>query len=247
MTIRKGTLRIYQHFRTLLHSWKSSKVLASFGVCALVGVIFIGSGQFQHALTNAALSRSASTTITCPVCDSVTLTGNITIHNQPHAWHAPHQAPPTSVKQPQQVTRSTRTVVRSVQPPVQITPVTPTQQQTGPGFNPFPNGQCTWWADQRYYQLHGIYVPWHNQADAWQWTARAYQYGWHVSSTPVVGAIMNLQPGVQGAGPYGHVGVVEKILPNGHVIASSLNWGAYYWQVVDVEFTPGPGVTFLYA
>ena len=45
------------------------------------------------------------------------------------------------------------------------------------GSNPFPYGQCTWYADQRYFQLHGIYVPWRNQANAYQWTARAYQYG----------------------------------------------------------------------
>jgi len=112
--------------------------------------------------------------------------------------------------------------------------------------NFFPFGACTWWADQRYYQLHGIFVPWHSQANAWQWTDRAYQYGWHVSGSPVVGAIINLQPGVQGAGYLGHVGVVERILSNGHVIASNTSWGAYPSLVTDVEFAPGPGVTFLW-
>jgi hypothetical protein len=24
-----------------------------------------------------------------------------------------------------------------------------------------------------------------------------------------------------------------------------MNWGAYYWEVTDVEFTPGPGVSFI--
>jgi hypothetical protein len=41
------------------------------------------------------------------------------------------------------------------------------------------------------------------------------------------------------------VAVVEKILGNGDVIASSMNWGAYYWEVTDAEFWPGPGVTFI--
>ncbi|HEY7415701.1 MAG TPA: CHAP domain-containing protein, partial [Ktedonobacteraceae bacterium] len=39
--------------------------------------------------------------------------------------------------------------------------------------NLFPYGQCTWWADQRYHQLHGVYVPWVINANAWQWVARA--------------------------------------------------------------------------
>jgi surface antigen len=117
---------------------------------------------------------------------------------------------------------------------------------SNPGVNVFPYPSCTWWADQRYYQLHGIFVPWHTQANAWQWTDRAYQYGWHVSSSPVPGAIINLQPGVQGAGYLGHVAVVEKILSNGHVIASNTSWGAYPTSVTDVEFAPGPGVTFLW-
>lgn len=116
----------------------------------------------------------------------------------------------------------------------------------GPGQNVFPYGACTWWADQRYYQLHGIFVPWHTQANAWQWTARAYQYGWHVSGKPVPGAIIDLQPWVEGAYGFGHVAVVEKILKNGHVIASNMSWGANPWQVTYVEFAPGPGVTFIY-
>lgn len=111
--------------------------------------------------------------------------------------------------------------------------------------NLFPYGQCTWWANQRYYQMHGIYVPWTTNSDAWAWTNRAYQFGWHVSSTPSVGAIVDLQPWVQGAYGLGHVAVVEQVLSNGNVIASNMNWGVYYWEVVDVQFAPGPGVTFI--
>jgi surface antigen len=112
--------------------------------------------------------------------------------------------------------------------------------------NFFPYGQCTWWAAQRYYQLHGIYVPWTTNADAWQWTDRAYQFGWQVSSSPVAGAIIDLQPWVEGAYGLGHAGVVEQVLSNGDVIASNMNWGANPSQVTDVQFSPGPGVTFLW-
>lgn len=111
--------------------------------------------------------------------------------------------------------------------------------------NYFPYGQCTWWASHRYFQMHGIYVPWTTQSDAWQWTARAKDFHWHISSTPSPGALINLQPWVEGAYGLGHVAVVEKVLHNGHVIASNMNWGIYYWKVTDVEFAPGPGVSFI--
>ena len=81
----------------------------------------------------------------------------------------------------------------------------------------------------------------------WQWTDRAYQFGWHVSSSPVAGSIIDLQPWVQGAHGLGHVAFVEQLLSNGDVIASNMNWGANPTQVTDVQFSPGPGVTFLWA
>lgn len=111
--------------------------------------------------------------------------------------------------------------------------------------NRFPRGSCTWWANQRYHQLHAIYVPWLSQSNAWQWTARARQFFWHVSNRPSPGAIIDLQPWVQGAYGLGHVAVVEKVLKNGHVIASNMSWGRFPWRVVNVEFKPGPGVTFI--
>ncbi|HEU5378142.1 MAG TPA: LysM peptidoglycan-binding domain-containing protein [Ktedonobacteraceae bacterium] len=114
-------------------------------------------------------------------------------------------------------------------------------------YNPYPPGQCTWWADERYHQLHGVYVPWLSQSDAWQWTQRAQEFNWHLSTTPSVGAIVDLQPWVQGAYGMGHVAVVESILPDGHVIASNLNWAGNTSQPTNVEFAPGPGVTFISA
>jgi len=111
--------------------------------------------------------------------------------------------------------------------------------------NVFPYPACTWWADQRYAQIHGYFVPWTTNSMAWQWTARAYDFGWHVSYYPTVGSIIDLQPWVQGAYGGGHVGVVEQVLGNGHVIASSMSWGANPYAVTYWQFTPGPGVTFI--
>ncbi len=112
-------------------------------------------------------------------------------------------------------------------------------------YNPYPYGQCTWYASQRFYQLHGFFVPWMNNANAWQWTARAYDYGWRVSSQPSVGAIVDLQPYVQGAYYLGHVGVVEQVLSDGSVVATNMNWGIYPWAVSHIHVTPGYGVTFI--
>lgn len=112
--------------------------------------------------------------------------------------------------------------------------------------NPYPYGQCTWWADERYHELHGVYVPWTSNSDAWQWTTRAEQFGWHVSSTPSIGDIIDLQPDVQGAYNLGHVAVVEQVLSSNEVIASSMNWGADPMQVTDFQFTSGAGVTFIH-
>lgn len=111
--------------------------------------------------------------------------------------------------------------------------------------NPFPYGSCTWWAAQRYHQMTGVYVPWQTQADAWQWTSRAQQFHWKVSTRPAKGAIIDLQPWVQGAYGFGHVAVVEQVLTNGHVIASNMSWGASPLRVTNVQFSPGRGVTFL--
>ena len=85
-----------------------------------------------------------------------------------------------------------------------------TMPQTG-AYNWFPYPWCTWWADERYHELHGVYVPWRTNSDAWEWTARAYQFGWNVSSRASVGSIINLQPWVQGAYGSGHVAVVEQV------------------------------------
>lgn len=116
---------------------------------------------------------------------------------------------------------------------------------TAGSYNWFPYPSCTWWANQRYHQLHGVFVPWRTQANAGQWTARAYQFGWHVSSRASQGAIIDLQPWVQGAYGLGHVAVVERVYSDGSVLASNMNWGSNPNSVAYVHFHPGSGVTFI--
>lgn len=117
--------------------------------------------------------------------------------------------------------------------------------------NGYPPGQCTWYADERYHQLTGYYVPW--AADAHGWLAGAVAAGWQSSPYPPSGipSIVVLQAGVQGADvTFGHVGIVEKINPDGSVYTSDLNWGqtaAARSQVTHVTFRLGPGVNFVWA
>lgn len=111
-------------------------------------------------------------------------------------------------------------------------------------YNSYPYGQCTWWADDRYHQLHGIYVPWLYNSDAWRWADRAREHGWKVSSKPKVGSILVMQKYVQGTGGYGHVAIVEKVLPGGRVLTSNMNWGRGA-TVVNVTFKTGPGISFV--
>jgi N-acetylmuramoyl-L-alanine amidase len=111
--------------------------------------------------------------------------------------------------------------------------------------NFFPYAQCTWFANQRYHELSGRYVPWTTNANAWQWVTRAYQYGWKVSSSPSVGSIIVLQPWTQGAYGLGHVGVVEQVRGNGSIVASNMNWGGNGAAVVNTTFHAGPGVSFV--
>lgn len=111
--------------------------------------------------------------------------------------------------------------------------------------NNYPPGQCTQYADERYHQLTGFYVPWSGNAADWSFMAGAN--GWSVSSKPVVPSIIVLQGGVQGADiAYGHVAVVESV-SGSNIQTSNLNWGPNYSQVSSVTFHAGPGVSFVYA
>ncbi|GHO43478.1 CHAP domain-containing protein [Ktedonospora formicarum] len=130
--------------------------------------------------------------------------------------------------------------------------------QTYPGVNGGPalggtgnrffQGQCTYWAAYRFHQLHGVWVPW--LGNAWEWLGQAQAYGWKVSAQPTVGSILVLQPGVQGAGGYGHVAIVESINSDGTVHTSNYNWYAggggfgilSYW---DFSYPAYPGVAFV--
>ena len=109
----------------------------------------------------------------------------------------------------------------------------------------WPPGQCTYWANLRYHQITGFWVPW--DGNAAQWVTGAKLAHWGYSQTPHIPSIIVLQPGAQSAGPYGHVAVVENINPDGSVNTSNMNWGPFSTTRVEyVTFYPGPGVYFVW-
>lgn len=109
----------------------------------------------------------------------------------------------------------------------------------------FYAGQCTYWADMRYYELTGHWVTWYGNAN--QWYVGALNAGWVVSSQPHIHSIMVLQAGVEGAGGVGHVAVVESIPHPGIVHTSNWNWDGYWGVTTYVDFTyPVSGVSFVW-
>ncbi|HEU5381830.1 MAG TPA: CHAP domain-containing protein [Ktedonobacteraceae bacterium] len=110
----------------------------------------------------------------------------------------------------------------------------------------WPVGQCTYWANLRYHTLTGHWIPWNGNAS--QWVAGARSAGWTVSTTPHVPSIMVLMPGVQGAGGYGHVAIVESVSGN-TVHVSNMNWysnGGGFNITSNADFTTGSGTYFVW-
>ena len=119
---------------------------------------------------------------------------------------------------------------------------------SGSTLNRFFYGQCTYWANYRYHQLTGIWIPW--LGNAYEWYQQAINYGWHTSSYPNPNgvSIMVLGPYVQDdLSAYGHVGIVEKINGDGTVTTSNMHW-PYVGVVSYVNFTyPVSGEHFIWA
>jgi len=118
---------------------------------------------------------------------------------------------------------------------------------TGAGSLDWPVGQCTFWANYRYHQLTGFWVPWSGNAN--QWVTGAHAAGWNVSQSPHVPSIIVLMAGVQGASSYGHVAVVESMVNSTTVHTSNMNWynnGGGFDIESYQDFTVGVGVYFVW-
>jgi surface antigen len=132
------------------------------------------------------------------------------------------------------------------------------KQGGGNPFDPTFRGQCTWWTQERYHQLTGLWTP--MTGNAYQWLAQAQANGWESGDKPPNGipSIICLQ-GNAGQGilsSLGHVAVVEKVNSDGSVLTSDMNWSVgspfntdintYGYPVRQVQFKPGTGVSFIW-
>lgn len=85
--------------------------------------------------------------------------------------------------------------------------------------NAFPQGQCTWWAEQQAYYYVGRFPAF--WGDARYWGGYAQSRGYHVDHIARTGSVAVFQPGVAGAGGYGHVAWVLDYYPDRNAIRIS--------------------------
>ncbi len=102
--------------------------------------------------------------------------------------------------------------------------------------NKYAVGNCTAYAyDRRMEMGRPVGGMWGNAAT---WAMNAQSSGYAVNRTPAVGAV------IQNGGGYGHVGVVERLLPNGDIEISEMN--AYVsgggWNRVSGRVVPATSV-----
>lgn len=86
--------------------------------------------------------------------------------------------------------------------------------------NRYAPGNCTWYAYERRQQLGSPVGSFWGNANTWDDSARAA--GYTVNNTPKAGAVL-----VNNAGYYGHVAIVERVLDNGDVYLSEMNYAGF--------------------
>lgn len=92
------------------------------------------------------------------------------------------------------------------------------------GSNTYAYGYCTWYAFNRRVQL-GLPVA-NRWGNANTWDTSAARAGYLVNTIPTVGAIFQTD-----SGPYGHVGIVERVNSDGSIYVSEMNYSG--WNVMS--------------
>ncbi len=88
--------------------------------------------------------------------------------------------------------------------------------------NRYVPGNCTWYSYERRKQL-GRPIPPVTWGHARAWASSASKYGYTVNRTPSAGAIFQTTSGY-----YGHVGIVEQVLPSGDLVLTEMNYRGLY-------------------
>ena len=103
--------------------------------------------------------------------------------------------------------------------------------------NGYSYGYCTFYAYNRRAEL-GKPID-GNWGDAVAWAAYARAAGFEVDHTPSAGAV--IQNG-GGWGGYGHVGVVEKVMDDGSLLVSDMNYAG--WNIISTRTVPASSVSY---
>lgn len=99
----------------------------------------------------------------------------------------------------------------------------PAPSNTSWGTNWYYWGDCTWYAFERRKQLgKPVGNGWGNASN---WAGQASSAGYNVNNSPSVGAIIQAHAWTNNAWGMGHVGVVERINPDGSILISEMNFG----------------------
>jgi surface antigen len=113
------------------------------------------------------------------------------------------------------------------------------------------SGQCTWWADEEFHAFSGLWPDFtgNDNNNAMYWAANARAKGWTVVATPEVDSVAVFEPGMNGAGQYGHVAWVTRV-SDGQITISEMD--AYFNGggpgKVDVRtIVPASGVQYILA
>ncbi len=114
--------------------------------------------------------------------------------------------------------------VAAAPPAAHIAPLFPWVPEGGYP-DPFPFGQCTWWAS------YNRRVTWNGNAA--EWLANANAIGVATSDAPSVGAIVVYRPGGSYS-PYGHVALVIDVGATSYTVSemNAPRWGVVSTRVI---------------
>ena len=115
---------------------------------------------------------------------------------------------------------------------------------------PVQIGNCTWYAWGRFWEISGATSSTQDRptlctSDANDWWA--YNDGYQRSQTPELGAVLCLYGGNYSG--WGHVAIVEEILPDGSIYTSESALNGYYFDFrrrypPDYAYSPEDGYIF---
>lgn len=102
--------------------------------------------------------------------------------------------------------------------------------------NTYADGNCTWHAYEWRARNGRPVGPFWGNGSSWAYSAN--KAGYIVNKKPAPGAIFQTGSGWYG---YGHVGIVEQVLPNGDIVVTEMNYAGYNVttrSIIQAKYVP---------